>query len=76
MKKLNEFRYQMVIQWSDEDNCFLVSFPDFPGQRWRSHGDTYESAVMNGIEALESLILAYEAAGDPLPEPTTIQQVA
>ncbi|KAM3103205.1 type II toxin-antitoxin system HicB family antitoxin [Phormidesmis sp. 146-12] len=47
----------MMIQWSDEDDCFLVGFPDFPRQRWRTHGDTYESAVANGIEALESLII-------------------
>ncbi len=59
----------MLIQWSEEDNCFLVGFPDFQGQRWRTHGDTYESAVANGIEALESLIIAYEATGDLLPEP-------
>lgn len=65
-----KFKYQILIQWSDEDNCFLVGFPDFPGQRWRTHGDTYEEAFANGTEALESLILAYEATGEPLPEPT------
>ncbi len=48
----------------------LVGFPDFPGQHWRTHGDNYELAVENGIEALESLIMAYEATGDSLPEPT------
>lgn len=63
----------MVIQWSVEDNSFLVGFPDFPGQRWRTHGDTYESAVANGIEALESLIIAYEAVGELLPEPTVCE---
>jgi predicted RNase H-like HicB family nuclease len=73
MNKMTQMKYQMVIQWSDEDNCFLVGLPDFPGQRWRTHGDTYESAVANGIEALESLIIAYEAAGDPLPEPAVCQ---
>ncbi len=67
---MSKFKYQMVIQWSDPDNCFLVGFPDFPGQRWRTHGDTYEEAVANGSEALESLILAYEATGELLPEPT------
>ncbi len=60
----------MIIQWSEEDNCFLVGFPDFPGQKWRTHGDTYELAVANGIEALDSLIIAYKAAGDALPEAT------
>ncbi|PSB24734.1 type II toxin-antitoxin system HicB family antitoxin [Stenomitos frigidus] len=67
---MNKLKYQMVIQWSDEDDCFLVSFPDFPGQQWRTHRDTYALAVTNGIEALESLMLAYEATGEALPEPT------
>jgi antitoxin HicB len=70
-----KLKYSMVIQWSDEDNCFLVGFPDFPNQKWRTHGDSYEEAVMNGIEALESLILAYEAADESLPKPT-VHQVA
>ncbi|MDZ8109589.1 MAG: type II toxin-antitoxin system HicB family antitoxin [Nostoc sp. DedQUE12a] len=68
---MSKLKYQMIIQWSEEDNCFLVGFPDFPGQQWRTHGDTYESAVVNGSEALESLIIAYQATGDLLPEPTT-----
>ncbi|MEM9544030.1 MAG: type II toxin-antitoxin system HicB family antitoxin [Cyanobacteria bacterium P01_E01_bin.42] len=68
MKK--NFKYPMLIQWSEEDDCFLVGFPDFPGQTWRSHGDTYEEALHNGIEALESLIMAYEATGEMLPQPT------
>lgn len=66
-------KYQMLIQWSDEDNCFLVGFPDFPGQRWRTHGDTYQEAVQNGIGALESLVMAYEATGEPLPQPKVEQ---
>ncbi|MBW4651920.1 MAG: type II toxin-antitoxin system HicB family antitoxin [Kaiparowitsia implicata GSE-PSE-MK54-09C] len=60
----------MVIQWSEEDECFLVGFPDFPGQEWYTHGDTYEAAVANGMEALEVLVLAYEASGELLPQPT------
>ena len=61
-----KLEYQMIILWSEEDDCFLVGFPDFPGQRWRTHGDTYEDAVSNGIEALESLVMAYEATGEVL----------
>lgn len=67
---MTKLKYQMLIQWSDKDNCFLVGFPDFPGQQWRTHGDTYEEAVTNGIEALESLMIAYKATGEALPEPT------
>ncbi len=73
---MNKFKYQMVIQWSGEDNCFLVGFPDFTGQQWRTHGETYEEAVTNGIEALESLVLAYEAIGEPLPKPSMICAIA
>lgn len=73
---MTNFKYQMVIQWSDKDHCFLVGFPDFLGQQWRTHGDTYQLAVANGIEALESLVIAYESVGDPLPEPKTIGRVA
>ncbi len=67
--KSNQMKYEMLIRWSEEDNCYLVGFPDFPNQKWRTHGDTYELAVANGVEALESLILAYTANGELLPEP-------
>ncbi len=73
---MNRLKYQMVIQWSEEDNCFLVGFPDFTGQQWRTHGETYEEAVTQGIEALESLVIAYEASGESLPEPSTVCAVA
>ncbi len=73
---MNSLKYQMLIQWSEEDSCFLVGFPDFPGQQWRTHGQTYEEAVTQGIEALESLVMAYEVTGESLPEPTTIYAVA
>ncbi|MBV6626360.1 MAG: type II toxin-antitoxin system HicB family antitoxin [Rivularia sp. (in: Bacteria)] len=70
-----KLKYKMIIEWSEEDNCFLVGFPDFPGQKWRTHGETYEEAVDNGTEALESLVIAYQATGEPFPEPT-INKVA
>ena len=65
-----KLKYQMIIKWSEEDNCFLVGFPDFPGQKWRTHGETYEEAVCNGTEALESLVIAYQETGETLPEPS------
>ena len=70
---MTQLKYPMIIQWSDEDDCFLMGLPDFPGQRWRTHGSTYELAVSNGIEALESLIIAHEATGESLPEPTVCE---
>jgi predicted RNase H-like HicB family nuclease len=72
---MTKYKYKMVIQWSNEDNCFLVGFPDFVGQKWRTHGDTYAEAVTNGEEALESLILAYEATGESLPNPSSVNLI-
>jgi antitoxin HicB len=69
---LTKMKYEMTICWSEENDCYLVGFPDFPGQKWRTHGDTYQMAVSNGVEALESLIIAYTASGELLPEPKTI----
>jgi antitoxin HicB len=72
---MDKLKYRMVIQWSDEDNCFLVALPDFPGQNWRTHGETYEEAVIRGKEALESLIESYLADGETLPEPLVVSVV-
>lgn len=66
-------KYRMLIQWSTEDDCFLVGLPDFPGQQWRTHGVTYEEAVANGQEAIESLVLAYQADNEPLPKPLCLE---
>ncbi|MEM9275087.1 MAG: type II toxin-antitoxin system HicB family antitoxin [Cyanobacteria bacterium P01_F01_bin.143] len=62
-------KYQMIIQWSDEDNIYLVALPDFPGQTWSTHGETYEEAAKNGREVLELLIESYQERNLPLPEP-------
>ncbi len=70
---MENLKYQMFIQWSDEDNCFLVALPDFPGQYWRTHEDSYEEAVVKGKEVLESLIISYLSDGELLPEPKTIK---
>lgn len=68
----SKLKYPMIIRWSEEDDFFLVGFPDFHGQEWRTHGDTDEEAVQNGIEALESLIISYESTGDYLPIPSIL----
>ena len=69
---MTKFKYQMIIQWSEEDNCYLVSLPEFSGQTWRTHGDTYQEAVNNGVECLEGLILDYQEAGETLPIPNSL----
>ncbi len=61
-------KYSMLIQWSDEDQTYIVSLPEF-GPYAHTHGDTYQKAVRQGRDCLESLIEAFEAEGRPLPKP-------
>lgn len=72
---MDKLKYQMIIQWSEEDDCFLVAFPDFPGSYWRTHGDTYDEAVVNGKQTLKSLIFSYESTGESLPKPKLVSSV-
>jgi len=59
--------YSMVIEWSDADQAFIVSLPEFPGNH--THGDTYEEAVKQGQDLMESLIMWAQQDGKPLPQP-------
>jgi antitoxin HicB len=62
-----KLKYRINIVWSDENNCYLVSLPDFEGQQWRTHGDTYEEAFQNALEVMEELHLAALEGGIELP---------
>jgi predicted RNase H-like HicB family nuclease len=69
---IDQLKYRIEIQWSDVDHCYLVGFPDFPEQRWRTHGDTYQTAFANALDCLESLVEAYQTVGHALPEPNRV----
>lgn len=60
--------YSIIIQWSDEDQTYIVSLPEW-GALVYTHGDTYQDALVNGQELLEGLIEARRQSGEPLPEP-------
>ena len=55
-------RYAMVIEWSDEDQLFLVSIPDFPGAH--THGRTRAEAAAMGEEII-TLLLDSEVKAPP-----------
>lgn len=67
---------KLIIQWSDEDDRFWVRFPIFLEQQWQTHGDPYELAVADGIEALKFLAIADESIGDRSPQSQMIYRVA
>ncbi|HCQ21720.1 MAG: type II toxin-antitoxin system HicB family antitoxin [Aphanizomenon flos-aquae Clear-A1] len=65
------YHYTIIIQWSQEDNCFVVSLPEW-GEFCHTHGDTYQEALDNAQEVLEMLIESCLEDGEPLPEPKTL----
>jgi len=67
------YHYTIIIQWSQEDNCFVVSLPEW-GEFCHTHGDTYQEALENAQEVLEMLIESCKQDGEPLPEPKTLGQ--
>ena len=66
-------KHTIIIQWSKEDECYVVSLPDFIDvMQTCTHGDTYEEALKNAQEVLEMLISSYLEDGQPIPEPQII----
>ena len=57
----------MLIQWSDEDEVFIVTLPEFGGPK--THGETYEEAAKHGRQVLELLIDSALELGEKLPPP-------
>ncbi|MBD1927616.1 type II toxin-antitoxin system HicB family antitoxin [Trichocoleus sp. FACHB-90] len=68
-------RYSMVIQWSDEDQLFLVTIPEFCDRVVMpcTHGKTREEAILYGEEVIEMYLEAWLAEGESIPEPSTLQ---
>lgn len=68
-------RYSMVIQWSPEDDAFLVSLPEWEGRVFNpvTHGDTYEEAAKHGLEALEGIVAVALEDGESLPDVAVVR---
>lgn len=68
-------RYAMAIEWSPEDEVFVVSFPDAPGVM--THGVTRDEAAAMGEDAIITWLTALHDANIPVPPPTiTARQVS
>ena len=65
----------MIIQWSDEDQLFLVTIPEFSDRVIMpcTHGKTREDAIRSGEEVIEMYLEAWQAEGESIPEPSTLQ---
>ncbi len=57
--------YSMIIEWDLEDKIYVVAVPELPG--YMTHGQTYEEAVRQGQDAIESWIMVAEELNRPVP---------
>ena len=69
----NQLHYSMLIEWSEADQAYLVTLPEWTGQvvMPATHGGTYEEAVQHGQEVLEMLVDSALRDGEQLPQPKT-----
>ncbi len=67
-------RYSMTVQWSDEDQLFLLTIPEFADRVMMpcTHGETREVAIRNGEEVIEMYLEAWQAEGELIPAPLTL----
>lgn len=65
-----KIHYSIVIQWSEKDQSYIASLPEF-GPYALTHGTTYEEALKNAKEVLHLLI----ENALPLPNPRTFDKI-
>ncbi len=62
-----DYKYEMIIYWSQEDEAFLVEVPELPG--CMADGQSYEEAVANAQVVIKEWIETAREIGRHIPEP-------
>lgn len=68
-------KYSMIIQWSQDDQLFLVTIPEFADKVIMpcTHGKTRQEAFCNGEEVIEMYLEAWQTEGELIPKPSMLQ---
>ncbi len=66
MKERN--RYLKIVEWSEEDQCFVGSVPGWIGAC--NHGDNEEEVYRELCQIVDEWVEIYEKDGMPLPAST------
>jgi predicted RNase H-like HicB family nuclease len=59
--------YSMILEWDPDDKIYVVTVPELLG--CMTHGHSYEEAVQQGQDAIESWVVVAEESGWPIPAP-------
>lgn len=63
-----EAKYAVNIFWSEEDDSFVATFPDFPNLS--AFGDTWEEAIADARIVLDMALESMAEDGIEPPKPT------
>jgi predicted RNase H-like HicB family nuclease len=64
----DEFRYGVIIYWSDDDDTFIAEIPELPG--CAADGKTYQETVTNAEVVMREWIETAQELGRSIPPPT------
>ncbi len=60
-------KYEIIIYWSNEDNCFIAEVPELAG--CKSDGKTYSEALENVQVVIDEWVETAKMIGKPIPKP-------
>ena len=60
-------KYEIIIYWSKEDECFIAEVPELPG--CKSDGNSYKEALQNSEIIISEWINTAKELGRTIPEP-------
>lgn len=61
------YRYEVIIYWSDEDQAFIAEVPELAG--CAADGATYQEAISNVQTIIQEWIETAQELGRPIPDP-------
>jgi predicted RNase H-like HicB family nuclease len=67
-------RYIKIVEWSDEDQCFVGQCPGIIGPC--CHGDNEAEVFADLCEIVDEWLEIFKRDGKPLPPPTAGQGIA
>ncbi len=61
------YKYELIIFWSEDDQCYVVEVPELPG--CMADGETYEEATRNAQTVISEWIGTAQRMGREIPQP-------
>jgi predicted RNase H-like HicB family nuclease len=64
---MNQYKYEIIVYWSNEDEAYIAEVPELPG--CMADGKTYEDVIKNVQIIISEWIDTTKSLGRPIPKP-------